>query len=654
MPASARDHIVEIEHVVLGLDGRAGILRRDAAVKASWRPCVENHRLKPGRGHEVHILPQHRLREHQERTEQLIRMSRSALEGLYRLIGAHGYILVLADPSGVAVDYIGDPTFENQLRKAGLFLGAEWSEARAGTCGVGSCIVTGEALTIHQEDHFDVEHTPLTCTAAPIYDAVGNIAAVLDISALRSPESKLSQALFLQTLTTTARRIEVAGLMESARSEWVLRFSHAPDTVAVDPDGAVSLDGAGRILGATRTGHKLLAAGAGLEVGDMGQIVGRPISDFLDFDVNDLPSFTCPTSLGAAPAARLIRGRSGNAVFGQAVSPRPAPSPKRPGSPVSRAAAFAPLSGGDPAMADVIRMVNKVAPTRLPILIQGETGTGKERLARAIHEASRPSHRLVTVNCAALPDTLIEGELFGYAPGSFTGANAKGRKGLIEEADGGTLFLDEIGDMALPLQARLLRVLSEGEVVPLGSARPIPIDVRIVSATHQDLPALVARRQFREDLYHRLAGTVVTVPGLRLRSDFDWLVDRLLLETDQPQLGLSREARAVLKQHPWPGNVRELRNALTLAAAMAEGGCIDVCDLPYSVTQDARCSGNSAVSAATPDCLLAASERGQLQACLDRHGWNVSAVARELDLDRSTVHRRIKRLALPSPKPQAF
>ena len=657
MTANGRDHIREIEAAIRG-DGGApehGTTLRDEQVRASWRRCIETHRLDPGKGHDVHILPQARLREHQEGTEKMIRTSRLALENLYRLIGGQGYILVLADAAGVAVDYLGDPTFENQLRKAGLFLGAEWSEAHAGTCGVGSCIVTGEALTIHQDDHFDVKHTPLTCTAAPIYNPSGEISAVLDISALRSPEMKVSQQLFFHMLTSTARRIELANLTASTRSEWILRFSRAPEFLDVDPEGAVALDGSGRILGATHTGHKLLAASVGLHWRDLGNVIGRRMSDYLDFDVNDLPSFA-----GAAPPEdRLIMGRSGNAVFGHAVGPR-ADVPARRAR--AATAAVASLAGGAPAQAGRLHPVAQLAPTKVSIFIQGETGTGKERLARAIHDASRAAGRFVAVNCAALPDSLVEGELFGYAPGAFTGASSKGRKGLIAEADGGTLFLDEIGDMPFALQARLLRVLSEGEVVPLGSARPMRVDVRVVAATHQDLPALVGRREFREDLYHRIAGAVFTLPPLRQRADFDWIVDRLLHEMDRPHLPLANGARAALRRHRWPGNIRELKNALTLAAAVAEGSSIDLGDLPVALTGMPATPPPAAApvplgclpgdAADHGDPAVASHERAQLRTMLDQHGWNVSAVARVLDVARSTIHRRIRRLAVVSPTRQ--
>ena len=642
----AIEHIREIENVILGRSST-----RDSAVAQSWQRCIESHRLDPSHGFEINILTQARLREHQGPLEQLIRTARSGLETLHRQMAGQGYMLVLADTHGVAVDHVHDRSFESQLRKAGLYVGAEWSEARAGTCGVGSCIVTGEALTIHQTDHFDVAHTSLTCTAAPIYDSKGNLAAILDISALRSPESKASQTLVLHMLCAWARRIELAHLMTHAKSEWVLRFSRLPDFVDVDPEGAIALDGSGRVVGMTHTGAKFLAEGLGLDLQDAGPIVGRPISDFMFFDLDNLPALT----RGAPGADRLVVGRSGSAVFAHSIAPQIPAYTRRARLPMTP---LSELTGGDPAMIELVNYAAKVAKTRLPVFIRGETGTGKERLARAIHDSSRPQGRFVAINCAALPEALIESELFGHAPGAFTGASNKGKKGLVEVADGGTLFLDEIGDMPLALQGRLLRVLAEGEVVPVGSVQPVRVDPRVLSATHRDLRSLVAEGRFREDLCYRLIGAVLSLPPLRDRSDFDWLADRLLSTAEEPPKVLSAGARLVLHQHRWPGNIRELRNILDVARALATGPLIEPADLP-SLDWDQRALAVKQGSETTPrpdapddhaqGARPISEEARSLAALLSECAWNVSEVARRLRVDRTTVHRRMRRHSLVSP-----
>ena len=606
--------------------GRAST--RDPWVVDSWLRCLHDYRLDPTRACEAYILPETDLRSHRQQSEELISIARSGLEALYQQIAAQNYVLLLGDRSGVAVEFLGNPDFARPLQKAGLYLGAEWSEPRAGTCAIGACVATGEALTIHQTDHFDVTHTPLSCTAAPIYDTRGELAAVLDISLLASPIAKASQNLALHLVRAAVRRIELANLMAQTRNEWVLRFSTSPDFLDVDPEAAISLDGSGRIIGMTHGGAQILARAAGVDWRQPERIVGRPLGQFFDMDVSDLGALTRqrPTR------DRLVIARDGHRLFAHAIEPQRRPTrPRLPAAAPAIPAALRGLGRDDPRIAALQTRAAKLARTALPILIQGETGTGKEFLARALHEASGLTGAFVAVNCAAIPESLIEAELFGHAPGAFTGAAPRGRKGLVEEADGGTLFLDEIGDMALTLQARLLRVIAEGEVTPVGASRPRRVSVRIVSASHRDLAALVRAGALREDLFYRLSGATLTLPPLRERADFDWLADRLLDGRAQ----ISPAAWLRLRGHDWPGNLRELSNVLAAAAALCEGEVIDPPDLPETL---------GLAVAALPD--RSDPRAAELRAALDAAGGNVSEAARRLGLDRTTVHRQMRRFGL--------
>lgn len=308
-------------------------------------------------------------------------------------------------------------------------------------------------------------------------------------------------------------------------------------------------------------------------------------------------------------------------------------------------------------MYSALRRAAKLVGTQMSILIQGETGTGKEHLAKAMHAASpRAAKPFVAVNCAALPESLIESELFGYEPGSFTGAASKGKKGLVLEAEGGTLFLDEIGDMPLASQTRLLRVLAEREVTPIGKVKPVPVNVRVIAATHRDLVELVKAKCFREDLYFRLNGAVLTLPPLRQRSDVKWLIGRLIErkgKQDGVAYQLTQAALEALCAHAWPGNVRELVNCLDYASAVSSSHVIDVEDLPEVFSG----SPASFLAFQAPPCATANVESNpralhmlRLQEALREHHWNVSAVARYLEVDRSTVHRRMRRYGLVPPQ----
>ncbi|QGG93611.1 GAF domain-containing protein (plasmid) [Agrobacterium sp. MA01] len=623
------DHIKEIEQV-----GRGSNTGRDAIVIESWRRCLETYQLDPAQAREAVIVSQTRLREHRQQAEDLVHIARSGLERLYRQVAEQNYVLLLSDRQGVTVEFLGDPSFNNNLRKAGLYLGSEWSEPRAGTCAVGACLATGEALTIHQTDHFDITHTPLSCTAAPIYDTQGTLAAVLDISLLSSPILKTSQNMARHLVSSTVRRIELANLMANSRHDLVLRFAGAPEFLDVDPEAAISVDGAGRITGMTHGGARLLATSSGIDWRSPELLIGQPVTHFFQAGLDELASLT----RASLPQDRRIAVRDGSLLFAHAIEPqqRTASLPLVHSS--DRPPALSRLGGIVPSIDTLRRKVTRLAPSGLPILLQGETGTGKEYLARIIHEVSGLSGRFVAVNCAAIPEQLIESELFGYVPGAFTGALAKGRKGLIEEAEGGTLFLDEIGDMPYAAQSRLLRVLAEGEVLPVGGSVARKIDFRILSASHHALADMVSSGGFREDLYYRLNTAVLALPRLCEREDLPWLLERMLDKhgTRGRPLTLSGVARTLLLAHRWPGNIRELDNAIAFAAALCDDGMIEVTDLPDQLIRSA------------PDRHKHGQE-AELRAVLIGCKGNVSEAARRLGIDRTTLHRRMKRFGIDRP-----
>jgi transcriptional regulator of acetoin/glycerol metabolism len=620
---STLSHIREIERVGLG-----GVSPRDTPVIQSWLRCLNDYKLDPTIAQEAYIVPELKLREHREQAEELIRIGRSGLEALFTQIAEQNYVLLLSDARGVTVDFMGDPTFDNQLRKAGLYLGSEWSENRAGTCAVGACIVSGEPVIIHQDDHFDTSHIGLTCTAAPVFDTLGDLTAVLDISQLRSPTAKASQQLALHLVASTARRIELANLMTRTRNDWVLRLARSPEFLDVDPDAAIALDGSGRITGMTHGGFGALARAMNMRGLATREFLGQQISDVFDIDVDDLPRFM----RGRPNGERLLRARNGLVLFASAIAPAVnirAPALQQPRLP----RALRDLSNGDAAMERLQVRAAKLAARNIPILIQGETGSGKEYLARAIHDSCGSSGNFVPVNCAAIPEHLIESELFGYAPGAFTGASQKGKRGLIEDANGGTLFLDEIGDMPFPLQSRLLRVLSENEVQPVGALKAKVVHLRVLSASHRDLADLVKEGRFRQDLYYRLNAATLTLPALREREDLAWLIDQLLGRIEKENgavYRIDKPARRALFAHDWPGNLRELSNALRVAAALSEGGVIDLDCLPEYLLAEGG--------------MIASKGDDDLHRALRDCGNNVSALARRLGVNRSTIHRRLKRL----------
>ncbi|GGB20236.1 PEP-CTERM-box response regulator transcription factor [Sphingomonas metalli] len=301
---------------------------------------------------------------------------------------------------------------------------------------------------------------------------------------------------------------------------------------------------------------------------------------------------------------------------------------------------FGGLVYASPEMAQVARTLERVAPADVSVMLLGASGTGKELLARGLHRASpRASGSFVAINCAAIPETLLEAELFGYEKGAFTGA-VKTTEGKIEQAAGGTLFLDEIGDVPLPLQVKLLRFLQERVIERIGGRRPIPVDTRIVCATHQDVDAMVAEGRFREDLYYRLAEIVVRIPALAARTGDAALLARHFVSEYARSLnpavtGLSADARAAIDSWRWPGNVRELENRVKRAVIMAEGRLVTAADL--DLPAGAEAAGPLNLRAARE-----AADRREIGRALAQAEGNISGAARLLGISRPTLYDLLK------------
>lgn len=575
-----REHVREIDRVLNGEE-----TGRDAIVSESWRRCVETYGMDPTRPDPAHIVSEEQLREHREQAERLITIARSGLQTLFRQVAGQNYVLLLADAKGVCVDFFGDTRFEDELREAGLYLGSDWSEDLAGTCGVGSCLVTGKAVTIHQGDHFGLAHTPLSCTSAPIFDTCGQLAAVLDVSLLRSPSPKSSQNLAMSLVTASARRVEMANLMAMSHRDWVLRFSTSPEFLDVDPEAAVALDGSGRIIGMTR-------GAASLGYGRPDSLIGMNIEDVLELSVDDLPDLM----RGRPTEERVLNLRDGRGLFGHAIAPQAAPVPKHSEA-RAKLGALAGIGKADPVIERLLNDAARLAPTKIPLTIIGESGTGKEYLARAIHVSATRHRSLSSVRCAGLTADAIQA-LYEVAPGS--------------------LLLRGIDDLSPSAQGALISLIDARD------------DLRIISTNARELEAEPGL--LRDDLRFRLEGAKLTLPPLRLRRDFDWLLDRLLRRLGPDGYSLSPSARIELAGRPWPGNIRELSSALQVAIALSEGQIIDLPDLPQQA------------SAPESDDLEDSLE-GLLIAC----NWNMSQVARRLGVNRSTILRRMRKAGLRPP-----
>lgn len=569
-----------VEEIGLVLDGTP--TGRDTFVSASWRRCVELYGMDPTRNDPAHIVTETELRDHRQQSEWMIGAARSSLQTLFRQVAGQNYVLLLTDAKGVCVDFFGDDLFVDDLRSAGLYLGSNWSEDLAGTCGVGACIVTQKPVTVHQDDHFGNAHTSLSCTSAPIFDSLGQLAAVLDISLLRSPTPKRSQNLAMSLVTNAARRVEMANLMAESRRDWVLRLSSSPEFLDVDPEAAVRLDGSGRILGYTCAARRLFQ-------GDT-KVIGRRIEEVLQLTVDDLPDLMRdrPTE------DRVIELQGGGALFGHAISPQ---TPRTVSRNTPKGGSLAGFSDGDPVMSKVLAQASKLARTSVPLMISGETGTGKTKLASAIHMSSSNTG-FIALDCAGLTSARLQ---------------------------------DACGEISCPTTLVLRRVenLDDDVAATLGAILDRNAILRVLSTTGQ-VPGLL---NLPPPVFHRLAGATLSLPPLRQRQDLGWLLDRLMRRHAPDDMRVSPSARAELLGRRWPGNVRELEQVLDVAVAMCEGRVIDLPDIPEEVDAVGHSQG----------------EPETLEQVMEACEWNMSRAARRLGVNRSTVLRRLRRAGLQPP-----
>lgn len=636
----------------------------DTLITRSWTRCVSEHGLDPTRTQPARVLDHWQLREHQEQIESFLRVARAGMEQLYKRVAPLGYVLLLTDAHGVTVDFIGNDQWDRELKRSGLCLGADWSESHAGTCGVGTCIVERTPLTCHQGDHFDATHIGLTCTTAPLFDPTGEFIGVLDISALSSPSEKPSQHLARHMTVMCAKMVEDANFMRHFSGHWILRLGVDWALVDVSGECMLAFDVDGQIVGANSGARQLLAALA--DDGAAMPLVGKPLTSVFRVSMDDIWRVA---RSGLSSERTVLSTHRHELFYAMATPPRHTPRALQPmvAKPVQiDCPALDRLAGDDPTMRRLLDQAKRLVNKKVNILLHGETGTGKELVARALHESSqRVKKAFVAVNCASIPESLIESELFGYTAGSFTGGRSKGAPGLILQADGGTLFLDEIGDMPMPLQTRLLRALSEGEVMPLGAQTPLPVNLTVVAASHRDLRRLIAEGVFREDLYYRLCGATLHLPPLRLRADKAFVMARVLQQEGQ-QIGLQAElseaTRDILLQFAWPGNIRQLRNVMRFALAICDDGYIEPHHLPSELQGEgglaefeppALLPPTESCTTLLPSDLSAGLQQAQgLMLALRKHHWNVTAAATELGICRATVYRQMKRYHIVSPTQQ--
>jgi transcriptional regulator of acetoin/glycerol metabolism len=604
----------------------------DPSIARSWLRCLEDYHLDPALTMAPTVLEHGRLLESRERLQQVLQIAGNEMTSLHQQLSGAGHAVLLTDARGVILNCVTAPAERKIFERAGLWLGADWSEACEGTNGIGTCLVERQSLTIHQDEHFRGRHTGLTCSASPVFDPHGELLAVLDVSSARHEVSRQSQFHTMALVNLSAKMIESCYFLRYFDNQWLLRFHLQAESVGLFSEGLLAFDGEGRICAVNQSALNLLGH-------IRGGLLGQPVEAFFDCSLNELLGRASANASASWP----LRTRDGRRLFavlrGQ---PRSIPAPVVQSPAVAERPRLSGICLGDAALQEDFRKALRVFERDVPLLINGETGSGKEAFAKAVHQASQRAEKsFVALNCAAIPESLIESELFGYRGGSFTGARKEGMRGKLQQADGGTLFLDEIGDMPLSMQTRLLRVLEDRQVVPIGG-EPESVNVRIISATHRNLLERVQDGSFREDLYYRLNGLEVALPALRERTDKSQLLDFLLAEEAGGETVLiDAAARQALLDFAWPGNVRQLRNVLRTLAALCDGGRIGLEDLPAMIRQVRPVT--VATIEAPSEYPLDDAERLALLNALEQQRWHMTHTAEQLGVSRNTLYRKLRK-----------
>jgi len=601
----------------------------DPSIARSWLRCLEDYHLDPALSIAPTVLEHGRVLESRERLQQVLHIAGNEMTSLHQQLSGAGHAVLLTDARGVILNCVTAPAERQIFERAGLWLGADWSEACEGTNGIGTCLVERQSLTIHQDEHFRGRHTGLTCSASPVFDPHGELLAVLDVSSARRDVSRQSQFHTMALVNLSAKMIESCYFLRCFDNQWLLRFHLQAESVGLFSEGLLAFDGEGRISAVNQSALNLLGH-------IRGGLLGKPVEAFFDCSLDELLGRASANASASWP----LRTRDGRHLFAVLRGESRKPLPMVSAPVVAEAPRLSGICLGDETLQADFRKALRVFERDVPLLINGETGSGKEAFAKAVHQASQRSAKaFVALNCAAIPESLIESELFGYRGGSFTGARKDGMRGKLQQADGGTLFLDEIGDMPLALQTRLLRVLEDRQVVPIGG-EPESVNVRIISATHRNLLERVADGSFREDLYYRLNGLEVALPALRARSDKSQLLDFLLVEEAGGEtIVIDEPARQALLAFNWPGNVRQLRNVLRTLAALCDEGRIGIEDLPVMIRQ-----GRPAISLAEPcEHPLEDAERLALLGALEQTRWHMTRTAEQLGVSRNTLYRKLRK-----------
>lgn len=602
---------------------------------------------------------------------------------LYRILQGSGFCMAVADADGYVLHTLGDAHLLEHYKKGNCMPGYLWTEEAVGTCGIGLALIEGIPIQISGKEMFCKRAHHITNSATPVHDNNGKLLGVIALSGLASAVH--IHTLGMVILTAKAIRSQI-GEIEKAR-EIAIRNTYMTALMESDQRGIITLNGDGDIVQINKKATALLgldqsnASSASLHSPDSQESLN--ISALTRTRMNWKQTLHSKQGFTEREVT-FIRGDSRFQLV-CTLDPITMPDGESAGGMLlvvehdrilqlanemagSQARfTFNSIIGSSSSLEEAKKVANAAARGDAAVLLHGETGTGKELFAQAIHNAS-PRHNkpFVVINCGAIPNELLESELFGYVEGAFTGARKGGRPGKFELADGGTLFLDEIGDMPLDMQVKILRALQSGEVNRVGDMQTIKVDLRIIAATNVDLDTAIKRGSFREDLFYRISTLNITIPPLRERGNdvltlAEAFLHRIRPRLGKPELEYSSSSLEAFSQATWPGNIRQLENAVERAVNICEQSVImpDDLGLDYTDTRTAQniASGNDhsnhvmvppevANLDTNSEAMLGEMEQALIARLMDEKDSNISKVARSLGISRPTLYRKLKKYDL--------
>ncbi len=635
------------ERVVVQGEEANGDVRPE--VLCSWKRCREAG-LDPVEKVSLPVLGEKELHGLIEQNRDLIEFCEPMMEMIEISVRDTGFLASLAERNGCVLLVGGDEEIMEMAGRNSYLPGSIRDTDRAGTNAIGLCLIEGKPIQLTGAEHFNIHFHSWTCSSAPIRGRDGRLLGVLTLSGRSVGRHKHTLAL----VTAAARTIE-SQIRERELTQEKLRLSSMLNLVFNSiSDGVIAVDTDLVVTHMNKKAAEMLRvearAATGRNLRDEFQpekVLLRAFKTrdyFTGVEVGFATPFGHKSLMCSVDPILDAAGHGIGAIISLAEKRQVISMAKRIGGNYAKYC-FSDIKGKDPELLRQMQLAKTAARTNSRVLIIGESGTGKELVAQAIHsESRRADEPFVAISCATIPRDLIESELFGYRGGAFTGARREGQVGKFELANKGTLFLDEVNSLPLDLQAKLLRVLQQNEILRLGDTRPIPIDVRLLAASNCDLMDEVEHGGFRTDLYYRLNVVEIVIPPLRNRmGDLPLLIDhvmtRLRREMGILDHGISEEALEILRRHSWPGNVRELENCLERAFLLAEGRTIEKIHIPERVLRRSAAPSNGADP-------LQDTFRRAIESALSESKGNIARAAKTLQIARSTLYRKMKEFGL--------